>query len=351
MRTSSLLTVIVRSSSAPFILLLSLKTIFNRSLSLSLGLPFMQSSSEELLTTSGETSLSSEHDDQLEIKSTVAHSQLLSASHTECIDALKVLQIAYNRLESSYLKRANELDYEFHQRYSHLFRRRADIVNGNCEPTDAECRLKTDCIDVFEPSAAASNDSLGIPAFWLQTLKQVPLIADTIQEWDEPLLKCLHDIQLRLQMEPIVGFTLEFHFSDEVKQYFKNTVLTKFYELQIESDDGSLFYEGAAIVRSIGCSIEWIDSSVDVTTRGDTGERQASFFHFFVPPVATGEHADDLKLATDFQIGHYIRENIISKAVLFYTGEIFENDYDLSDDESDERRYSFVEETGDGEHR
>ena len=314
----------------------------------------MQSSSEELLSTSDECSLSSQHDEQLEIASTDAHSHSLSASHTDCLDALKGLQIAYNRLESSYLKRANELDYKFHQQYSHLFQQRADIVNGNCEPTDAECRLRTDFIDAFEQSAAAaavaSNDGLGIPSFWLQTLKQVPLIADTIQEWDEPLLKCLRDIQLRLQMEPIVGFTLEFHFNDQVKQYFRNTVLTKFYELQIESDDGSIFYEGTAIIRSTGCSIEWIDSNVDVTTNGDTGERQASFFHFFAPPTATGEHDDDLKLATDFQIGHYIRENIISKAVLFYTGEIFENDYDLSDEESDEQQYSFVEETGDGEH-
>jgi hypothetical protein len=170
------------------------------------------------------------------------------------------------------------------------------------------------------------------------------MIAEIIEEWDEPLLKCLDDIKLRLHIQPLIGFTLEFHFNKQAKQYFKNDFLTKFYQLQIETDDELLFYEGTAIIRSIGCQIDWIDVKTNVTRNSVTGDFQSSFFNFFTSPSVT----DEWKLATDFQIGHYIRENIIPKAILYYTGEIFDDEYDISDD--DEQQNSSVEETGEGEH-
>ena len=168
------------------------------------------------------------------------------------------------------------------------------------------------------------------------------MIAEIIEEWDEPLLKCLDDIKLRLQMQPVIGFTLEFHFNKQSKTYFRNEFLTKFYELQIEPDDELLFYEGTAIIRSTGCQIDWMDSKTNVTRNNDTGESRSSFFNFFTTPTDT----DDLKLAADFQIGHYIRENLIPKAILYYTGEIFDDEYEFSDEQQD----SSIEETGDGEH-
>ena len=148
----------------------------------------------------------------------------------------------------------------------------------------------------------------------------------------------------------MVGFTLEFHFHGQAKEYFGNDMLTKFYEMQIDSDDEFLFYEGIAIVRSVGCQIDWIDSQVNVTRNSATNEEQASFFHFFATPSIA---ANDLKLATDFQIGHYIREYLIPKAILIFTGELFDDEddeIDLSEDESDEQLYAIVDETGDGEH-
>ncbi len=172
------------------------------------------------------------------------------------------------------------------------------------------------------------------------------MIAEMIEEWDEPLLQCLYDIKYRLQIQPIIGFTLEFYFNEQAKNYFHNEILTKFYELQIEPDDQVLFYEGAAIIRSIGCHINWINLQTNVTRNNQTGELQSSFFNFFTSPLIT----DDWKLATDFQIGHYIRENLIPKAILYYTGEIFDDDYEFSDDEEEEEQNSFKEEIGEGEH-
>ena len=166
-----------------------------------------------------------------------------------------------------------------------------------------------------------------------------------IEEWDEPLLTCLNDIKLRLQLQPIIGFTLEFHFSEQANQYFTNETLTKFYELQIESDDQVLFYEGTSIIRSEGCRIDWIDSTTNVTRNANTGERQSSFFNFFTSPSLH----DQWKLATDFQTGHYIREHIIPKAILYYTGEIFD-EYDFSDEDLNQQEISTIEQIGEGTH-
>jgi hypothetical protein len=118
-------------------------------------------SSEEMITTSDESSLSFDH-----------NKQNFSTIENERINALKNLQISYNYIESQYLKSVNELEYQFHQQCSYLFEQRSDIINGKYEPNDDECRLKTDFIETIERQSA-SNDSVGIPFFWLQTLKQV----------------------------------------------------------------------------------------------------------------------------------------------------------------------------------
>jgi nucleosome assembly protein 1-like 1 len=55
-----------------------------------------------------------------------------------------------------------------------------------------------------------------------------------------------------------------------------------------------------------------------------------SFFNFFNPPeVAEGETPDDETeqlLGADFEIGHFIRERIVPRAVLYFTGEAMEED-------------------------
>jgi nucleosome assembly protein 1-like 1 len=124
----------------------------------------MLSSNEEIVTTSDESSISFDQ--------STKHS--LTTIENDRINALKNLQISYNQLESRYLKAVNELEYKFHKQYSDLFQRRLDIINGKYEPNDDECRLKTDFIDTIERQIP-SNNGLGIPSFWLQTLKQVKI--------------------------------------------------------------------------------------------------------------------------------------------------------------------------------
>lgn len=120
----------------------------------------MLSSTEEIILSSDESS------------SIDSNKHYLSTVENDRINALKNLQISYNQLESCYLKSVHELEYKFHEQCSYLFEQRSDIINGKYEPTDDECQLKTDSIDITERSIS-SNNSIGIPSFWLQTFKQV----------------------------------------------------------------------------------------------------------------------------------------------------------------------------------
>ncbi len=53
-----------------------------------------------------------------------------------------------------------------------------------------------------------------------------------------------------------------------------------------------------------------------------------SFFNFFDPPPVTEEEEMDEEtqdlLTSDFEIGHYIRERVVPRAVLFFTGQTFQ---------------------------
>lgn len=67
-----------------------------------------------------------------------------------------------------------------------------------------------------------------------------------------------------------------------------------------------------------------------------------SFFNFFNPPDIP-ENEEDIDpdtqdlLTSDFEIGHYIRERVVPRAVLFFTGEALDDeDYDEEEEEGEE---------------
>lgn len=62
-----------------------------------------------------------------------------------------------------------------------------------------------------------------------------------------------------------------------------------------------------------------------------------SFLSLPVPEDPNEEMDEDTQalLTADFEIGHYIRERIIPRAVLFYTGEALDDD-DFEEEEGEE---------------
>jgi len=169
------------------------------------------------------------------------------------------------------------------------------------------------------------------------------------------VLENLTDITVRLH-EDGSGFTLIFNFQEN--PYFSNQVLTKDYTWRSDPDPANpLTYEGPQIVNCKGCTVDWKEG-MDVTKKkmkvktiaGKKGKADSpvkvitkeakveSFFNFFNPPTAKdGEEVEpemnDL-LHIDYEVGSAIKEKIIPRAVLYFTGEILDNG-DSSDEEYD----------------
>ena len=149
--------------------------------------------------------------------------------------------------------------------------------------------------------------------------------------------------------EANTGFSLHFHFAQN--EFFSNSVLTKEYELRNEIDRRDpLDYDGPEMLSARGCDIDWKDDmnpGVKITMKkqklkGKGGtktilkeEKRDTFFNFFKPPSismdterAPGDDELVSELDTDFDIGLGIKDKLIPKAVLYYTGEARDPDSD-----------------------
>ncbi|RXG56055.1 Nucleosome assembly protein 1-like 1 [Armadillidium vulgare] len=249
-----------------------------------------------------------------------------------------------------------------------LLEKRLSILSGEYEPTDEECDYLSDDLNESKNQIKIEKDKnfysfpiynenvKGIPGFWLTVFKNSSILEETIHERDEPVLSHLEDIKVKLHESP-TGFTLEFHFSDN--EYFTNKVLTKYYELSIEPNKDYPFgFDGPETVNSKGCKIDWkegknitqktVKKIKAKTARGSTiktitrSVNSDSFFNFFSPPTAPERDSsmDDTThdlLTEDFELGNYIKDRIVPRAVLYYTGDAFDDeDEDYEDCEEEE---------------
>jgi len=182
-----------------------------------------------------------------------------------------------------------------------------------------------------------------------------------VQEHDEPVLRHLQDVTVTFHKGnnatgEQMGFTVNFHFAPN--EYFTNSVLTKHYTMKCEPDEADPFsFEGPEIIKCQGCSIDWNKGkNVTVKTvkkkqkhkshgavRTITKQVQNdSFFNFFSPPqVPDNDDAEvdeetQATLAADFEIGHFIRERVVPRGVLYFTGEALDDDDDYEDGDESE---------------
>ena len=93
------------------------------------------------------------------------------------------------------------------------------------------------------------------------------------------------------------------------------------------------------IIKSIDC----LNSGSKSADKAVTKEVKIdSFFNFFQPPTVPDDPAEEMSdenratLAIDFDVGFAIKEKIVPRAVLYFTGEILEDDEDFEDVDSDE---------------
>ncbi|ELK13218.1 Nucleosome assembly protein 1-like 4 [Pteropus alecto] len=229
------------------------------------------------------------------------------------INALKQLQVKCAHIEAKFYEEVHGLERKYAALYQPLFDKRREFVTGDVEPTDAE------------------------------------------SEWHS-------------ENEEEDKLAVKFHF--EPNDYFTNSVLTKTYKMKSEPDKADPFsFEGPEIVDCDGCTIDWKKGkNVTVKTikkkqkhkgRGTvrTIIKQVpndSFFNFFNPLKASGDgesldEDSEFTLASDFEIGHFFRERIVPRAVLYFTGEAIEDDDNFEEGEEGEEEELEGDEEGEEE--
>lgn len=293
------------------------------------------------------------------------------------VKALKNIQLDTVKAECEYYKEVHELDLKYQKIYDEINKKRACVLSGDHEPSGAEIEWKEPSKDEDSDVDVVTNgvdkidlgmdeNTKGIPKFWMYTLKNAndEALLGMVEPHDEPVLEYLTDITVTLNQPKNNGFTLHFLFSEN--PYFTNTALDKMYKLREDLDPESpLEFDGPEIIDCTGCPIEWKEGK-DVTKmlvkvkklksrkaakccpekaakccpdKDITKEVKAdSFFNFFSPPVIPNGKEMDMTdedrsiLARDFDVGFAIKEKIIPRAVLYFTGEAFDDDDDEFED-------------------
>lgn len=288
------------------------------------------------------------------------------------VAGLKGIQQEHAKLEAEFQEEVLALEKKFFAKYSPLYEKRAQIVNGTAEPSEAEIAAGEEDEEedeeeqeskVEEEDAEVFN---GIPEFWLSAMKNSSL-AETITDRDEAVLKTLTNIRMEYLDRP--GFRLIFEFADN--DFFSNKAITKTYFYQEESGYGGDFiYDHAE-----GDKIDW-KAGKDLTVKVESKKQRnksmpsnqfrpthlltitdtkqtrivkktiptPSFFDFFnpaKPPTDDDEDIDEdieAKLELDYQLGEDIKEKLIPRAIDWFTGEALQFEQDF-DDEFDEDEF------------
>lgn len=274
------------------------------------------------------------------------HLRMLSRLPVEVrrrLRALRKLQLQTNVVEMEFHEKEFELEKEFQVKHQEILKKRFEIVSGIYEPKDVECdypdpdllqRIDENIsmftqININERTEGNQTAIKGIPNFWLHILDSNPMLDFIIHDGDEEILKHLVDIRTIYQSQPHYAFILEFEFAPN--PFFENSILTKEYLLKMKFDD-VLFYEGPEICKTVGCDINW------KSEKGPNG--QPTFLDFFNPPKLPDDvmnpSYEEIKnmLENDFEIGNYIKDHIIPKATLYYTGEFHDGCQDSIESDS-----------------
>jgi len=161
------------------------------------------------------------------------------------------------------------LEKTYFAKFTPLYEKRAKIVNGKVEPTEAEVKAGEEDEEQDEAAPTEKTEEganvAGIPEFWLSAMKNQISLAEMITDRDEAALKELIDVRMEYLEKP--GFRLIFEFGPN--EFFTNTKITKTYFYQNESGYGGDFiYDHAE-----GDKIDW-KAGKDLTVRVESKKQR-----------------------------------------------------------------------------
>lgn len=301
------------------------------------------------------------------------------------VTGLKGIQKDHAKLEAEFQEEVLQLEKKYFAKFTPLYQKRSEIVNGATEPTEDEVEKgkageeDEDEIEAEEKKeeSASAEDIKGIPEFWLSAMKNSLSLAELITARDEEALRSLTDIRMEYLENDKPGFKLIFEFAPN--DFLSNKTISKTYFYREENGYGGDFiYDHAE-----GDKIDW-KSGKDLTVRVESKKQRnkskqkrpspnndrlmknldtkqtrvvkktvptESFFNFFSPPAAPTEEDDgasdiEERLELDYQLGEDIKEKLIPRAIDWFTGEALayedfeedgeEGEFEDEDDDDDD---------------
>jgi len=136
---------------------------------------------------------------------------------TECstavlrrVRALKKNQLESINVEAAFYQRVHELEQEFQPLFDAVHAARKAIVAGEREPGDEECQMPLlqdatpEDLQKLEAEAPVEGGqaSKGVPHFWYHVLANCSQMAETIHDYDVPILHSLQDITTEVHTHP-----------------------------------------------------------------------------------------------------------------------------------------------------
>lgn len=190
------------------------------------------------------------------------------------VAGLKGIQKEHSKLEAEFQEEVLQLEKKYFAKFTPLYEKRAEIVNGATEPTeeqvqageeDEEENEEVEKAEAAEKPTESAENVAGIPEFWLSAMKNQISLAEMITDRDEAALRHLTDIRMEYLDKP--GFRLIFEFAEN--EYFTNKTVTKTYFYQNESGYGGDFiYDHAE-----GDKINWKEGK-DLTVRVESKKQR-----------------------------------------------------------------------------
>lgn len=190
------------------------------------------------------------------------------------VTGLKGIQKDHAKLEAEFQEEVLQLEKKYFAKFTPLYQKRAAIVNGDAEPTEAEVEAgkadedEEDGAEAEKPEARESTipeDAKGIPEFWLSAMKNQISLAELITDRDEEALKSLTDIRMEYLEKP--GFRLIFDFAPN--DFFTNKTISKTYFYREDTGYGGDFiYDHAE-----GDKIDW-KAGKDLTVRVESKKQR-----------------------------------------------------------------------------
>lgn len=292
------------------------------------------------------------------------------------VSVLKSLQDDRRALEAEFRKEYAALQAKYRDLYQPLYDKRTGIITGTVEPTNEEvaaAKVKEEEHEkkqreeqgLPEPEAKkeeekkaevkTEGDVKGVPSFWLKAIQNHVDLRDMVEPDDHEALSFLTDVRWHPLPEEPASFVLEFYFAEN--PFFEERVLAKTYHMIETADTGDLHFnrlDPPTITWKAGKNLCVKQVTKQQKKRGGrrgkgpqtrtitVEEPVNSFFHFFNPEAFLNLQPDleeddyEQFLEDDYVMGTEFKEKLIPFAVLYYTGEMEQDEPYPDEDEDDE---------------